>query len=267
MPFNFHFTTIQILWTLTFAALLVLLIVLLGRDRIKRFPWFTTSIVLMALRLLSSKLLFGKLPQLTLTEIFITLADLIALVGLLVLVELARRSFRGAPRAIWISNLAGALLVAGFVIAYWGPWPAWKTMTADSLIAVLRLMQLAAQKLDIFTSVLAIELGLLVVLFGRRFGAGWRSHPQRIAIGLSTVAIGQLGVQGVWQLIAMKYVPQTQAEYDKVIGLRDRLFNANGALFVAVVLWWIVCLWIDEPGAKSDAPVEIPAEAEEERGA
>ena len=68
-------------------------------------------------------------------------------------------------------------------------------MTADSLIAVLRLMQLAAQKLDLLTSILTVELGLLVVLFGRRFGAGWRSHPQRILIGLSTVAIGQLAVE------------------------------------------------------------------------
>ena len=106
MPFNLHFTTIQILWTLTFAALLVLLIVLLGRDRIKRFPWFTTSIVLLALRLLTSKLLFGKLPQITLSEIFITLGDVIALVGLLVLVEMARRSFRGAPRPIGSQTLS-----------------------------------------------------------------------------------------------------------------------------------------------------------------
>ena len=62
MHFNFHFTQIQVLWTLTFAALMVLLIVLLGRERIRRFPWFTASIVVLALRLLTSRLLFGKLP-------------------------------------------------------------------------------------------------------------------------------------------------------------------------------------------------------------
>jgi hypothetical protein len=54
MHFNFGFTAVQILWTLTFAALLVLLVVLLGRDRARRFPWFTASIVLLTLRLLSS---------------------------------------------------------------------------------------------------------------------------------------------------------------------------------------------------------------------
>ena len=255
MHFNFHFTAIQILWTLTFAALMVLLIVLMGRERIRRYPWFTASIVLLSLRLLTSRLLFGKLPQITLSEVFITLADVLALVSLMVVVELARRAFAQAPRTQWIVNTLFALLVAGLVVGFWGPWPAWTTMTEQSQIALLRLMQLAAQKLDLLTNVLTIELGLLVALFGRRYGAGWRSHTQRILIGLSTAAIAQLGVQGVWQLIAMKAAPHSQAEYDRIIGLREKLFNANGALFVAVILWWIVCLWMDEPGRKTLADV------------
>jgi hypothetical protein len=255
MHFSFNFTAIQILWTLTFAALLVLMIVLMGRERIRRYPWFTASIVLLSLRLLTSRLLFGKLPQITLSEVFITLADVLAVVSLMVVVELARRAFAGAKRTQWIVNLAWALLVAGLVVGFWGPWPAWKTMTEGSQIGLLRLMQLAAQKLDLLTNVLTIELGLLVALFGRRYGAGWRSHTQRILIGLSTAAIAHLGVEGVWQSIATHYVPQTQAEYEKVIGLGGKLSNANGALFVAVILWWIVCLWMDEPARKTLADV------------
>jgi hypothetical protein len=251
MHFNFNFTAIQTIWTLTFAALLVLLIVLLGRERIQRFPWFTASIVLLALRLLTSKLLFGKLPQMTLSEIFIVLADVLAVVSVMVVVELARQAFAGAPRNQWIANTAGAVVVAGAVVAFWGPWPAWKTLTADSQIAQLRLMQLAAQKLDLLTNVVTIELAALVVLFGRRFGAGWRSHTQRILIGLSTAAIGQLAVLGILQLIALRAAPHSQAEYEKLIGLREKLLNANGVLYVAVVLWWIVSLWIDEPGANA----------------
>jgi hypothetical protein len=263
MHFDFHWTAIQILWTLTFAALLVLLIVLMGRERIRRYPWFTASILLLALRLLTSRLLFGRLAPMTLSEILIVLADLLSVVSLGVVVEMARRAFARAPRSQWIANLAGALLVAGLVLAFWGPWPQWKTLTADSQVAVWRLMQLAAQKLDLLANVLVIELGLLVVLFGRRYGAGWRSHTQRILIGLSTAAIAQLGVQGIWQLIAMKAVPHSQQEYEKIIGLRDRLFNANGALFVAVILWWIVCLWMDEPGGKTLADVSAEEDPSE----
>ena len=264
MHFDFHFTAIQILWTLTFAAQLVLLIVLMGRERIRRYPWFTASILLLSLRLIISRLLFGRLAQMTLSEILIVLADVLSVVSLGVVVELARRAFLRAPRTQWIVGLAGGLLVAGLVLWFWGPWPPLKTLTAESQVALLRLMQLAAQKLDLLTNVLVIELGLLVVLFGRRYGAGWRSHTQRILIGLSTAAIAQLGVQGIWQLIAMKAVPHSQQEYEKIIGLRDKLFNANGALFVAVILWWIVCLWMDEPQTKALAEVsagENPGEA------
>jgi hypothetical protein len=260
MHLNFDFTATQVLWTLTFAALLVLLVVLLGRDRARRFPWFTASIVLMALRVLASRLLFGRLPSITMSEVFITLADVAAIVSLLVVVELARRAFGGVQRRTWIGWTLALVAVGAAVLAVWGPWPAWKTLTADSTLAVLRLMQLAAQKGDLLVNVLTVELGLLVVLFGRRFKAGWRSHTQQIMIGLSTAAIAQLAMQGSWQLIAMKAAPHSQAEYERILGLRDKLFNSNGAVYVAVLVWWIVCLWIDEPGAAvAEANAEIPA--------
>ena len=56
MHFHFPFTVLTALWTLTFAAHLVLLVVLMGRDRVRQFPWFTANIVLVALRLLTSQI-------------------------------------------------------------------------------------------------------------------------------------------------------------------------------------------------------------------
>src|SRR5580658_4797335 len=246
---NFHFTTVQILWTLTFAAQLVLLVVLLGRYRIKRFPWFSLGIVLMALRLLASRLLFGRMPGITLSAIFIVMADLSAVVGFLVVVEMARRAFAPVKRIAWYSGALAVLIVGGGILAAWGPWPAWKTLSASSFLADLQLMQLGAQKLDLLVDLLTVELGLLVILLGRKYGAGWRTHTQRIVIGLSTASTAQLAVEGLWQFIAHTAVPHSQAEYDRIIGLRDKLFNANGVLFISVIVWWIVCLWIDEPGA------------------
>lgn len=106
MHFNSGFNVVQILWALTFAALLVLLVVLLGRDRAKRFPWFTASMVLVALRLLASRLLFGRMAPMTMSAIFLTLAVVAATVSLIVVVELARRAFLGASRRAWfISTL------------------------------------------------------------------------------------------------------------------------------------------------------------------
>lgn len=260
MHFNTAFTAVQIIWTLTFAALLVLLVVLLGRERARRYPWFTACIVLITLRLLANRLLFGKLPPITLDTIFITFSDLIFLVALLVLVEMARRAFSGAARSAWIVNTLGLLVVAGGVVAVWGPWPAWKTFTAGSYLAVLEMMQLAAQKGNLLAFILTVELGLLVVMFGRRFKAGWRSHTQRIVIGLSTAAISQLVVQVVWQMIVLKAAPHSQVEYERVMALRDKLYNGNSVVYLAVVLWWIACLWNDEPGTGVESPAEIAAE-------
>jgi hypothetical protein len=259
MHFKFDFTTAQVLWTLTFAALLVLLVVLLGRDRARRFPWFTTSIVLLALRLLSSRELSGRMPQLTLGAIFITLADVLAVVGLLVLVEMARRAFDGLQRSLWIVNSAGLLAMGGVVLAAWGPWPAWKTLTADSRLAALRLMQLAAEKTDLLVALLTVGLGLLVVLFGRRYKAGWRSHAQRIVIGLSTAAIAQLALLVAMARTMPAAAPPDRAALEHVIRLRANLINADSAVYVAVLVWWIVCLWIDEPGTNSET-AELPAE-------
>lgn len=263
MHFNFGLTASQVLWTLTFAALLVLLVVLLGRDRARRYPWFTAYIALIALQRLMSRLLFGRMPQLTLAEIFITLADVMALVGLLVLAEVARRAFHGVHWRAWIGWTLMLGAAAAYVIIAWGPWPDRRTITFDSQLAVLRLMALAAQKGEMLVGLLSVGLGLLVVLFGRRYKAGWRSHAQMIAIGLSTAAMAQLTVQRAWQTIQMRAAPHTEAELERLIGLRDKLLNANSAVYIAVLVWWIVWLWMDEPGTAVATEVHASSTAEE----
>jgi hypothetical protein len=262
MHFDFHFTAVQTLWTLTFAGLLVLLVVLLGRDRVSRYPWFTASMVLMALRMLASRLLFGKMAPLTSSEIFLVLADIGAIISFLVVVEMARRAFAGgsraASRASWIVGTLVLLAVAAAVVVKWGPWPPKETVFAHSLLADLRLMQLVAQKGDLLIDILIVELGLLVAFCGRRFNAGWRSHTQRIVLGLSTASLAQIAVRIGMQLIANAPAPQNQQQYEHLTGLQEKLYIANSVVFLVVVIWWIVCLWIDEPGTK---PAAIQEEA------
>jgi hypothetical protein len=250
---NFNFSVTQILWTLTFAALLVLLVVLLGRDRAKRFPWFTASIVTMGLLKLTEQLLLTRLPRITGLEIYWGLSNLNAAIGLLVLVELARQSFRGARKLGWIIGTLAVLAGGAAALVFWGPWPSWLTLTAQSQYATIRLMQFAADKAMLLSGVLTIELGLLVTLLARRFGAGWHSHAQRILVGLSTLALEQLIMRVTFQAISTHSVIHTQAEYDRLLGLRDKLIHANDVVYLCVVLWWIACLWIDEPGATSSA--------------
>jgi len=120
-------------------------------------------------------------------------------------------------------------------------------------------MQLLAQKGDLLVALLTVGLGLLVVLFGRRFKAGWRSHAQMIAIGLSTVAIALLALQATVQSIIQTAHPHSQQEYERIVGLVGNLVNANKLVYLCALLWWIVWLWRDEPGAAQ--AVQIPADS------
>jgi len=257
MHLNFGWTTLQILWTVKFAASLVLLVVLLGRDRYKQFKFFTIGIVLVTFRLLASRLLYGKMAQISMYEIFIPLADLLAVVNLLVLVELARRAFVGLKQRAWIVGTLALLAVGAGVLATWGPWPAWKTLSPGSTVALLTLLQLASQKGDLLVNVLTVELGLRVLLFGRRFKAGWRSHTQGILIGLSTVAAAQMIRDGVWESIVRKAAVHSQEEYNRLVGLQEKLFNATDVVYIVVLVWWIACLWMDEPRKVVAAPAGL----------
>lgn len=265
MHIHFSFELLeQVLWTVTFAAHLVLLVVLLGRDRAARFPWFTASIVLVAFRLLTSRLLAGRLPQMTMAEMFIVVADIGAFLSLMVVLEIARKAFGKVRRATWVGSALAVMAAGALVLVFWGPWPAWKTVVSAPPIQFL---QLIAEKAGMLADVETILVGLLIVAFGHRYGAGWRSHTQSIAIGLSTASIAQLSVQGIWQAIARTAVAHSMAEYRHIIGIREHLFNTSSGVYIAVLIWWIIMLWFDEPGkartSASAGPGEIaPAQQE-----
>jgi hypothetical protein len=256
---HFHFSAQDILWTLAFASELVLLVVLMGRDRIARFPWFTAAAVMMALRLLTAKLLNGRLPQMTMAALFIVMAEIAALLGLLVVLEVARRAFGSVRRSTWLIGAVALLALGAVILTYWGPWPSWKTLTARSGTSALQLVQLLAQKTSLFVDIENIAVGLLIVLFGSRYKAGWHSHIQQIAIGLSTASLTQLAIGIIWERIAHTASPKSMADYQHLMGLRDKLFNANSAMFVVVAVWWIVCLWRDEPGTSSAGTAAEPS--------
>lgn len=265
MHSHFPFSAGDILWTITFAAHLVLLVVLLGRDRMARFPWFTTGVVIMALRILTIRLLVKRLPELTMDTVIIVMADIGALVGLLVVVEIARRAFGGVKRSTWVASALALMVLGGVVLKFWGPWPTWSTLTARSTMSTLRLLQLMAQKTSLLVDIETIAVGLLIVLLGSRFRAGWKSHVQQIAIGLSTASIAQLLVQGIWQSVVSSAIKnpaiaQSMADRTRIMGLGEKLSNTNSTIYIAILIWWIVCLWRDEPGTARPLPAESSVE-------
>ncbi len=138
------------------------------------------------------------------------------------------------------------------MLAAWGEWPSLKTLMSSSAMPALQLLQFLALKASLFLDVETVLLGTVIIIFGSRFHAGWRTHVQRIAIGLSTASLSQLGMEATWEMIARSAKPQSMSEYQHIMDLREHLFNANSAIYVAVLIWWIWSLWLDEP--KTDEP-------------
>ena len=266
-----HWNLEQMLWALVLAAHLVLLIVLLGRDRTNRFPWFTAAIALSAVRLIAEHLLHGKLTTVAFYwQTYVGMA-LDAILGILVLIELTRQVFSSGKAGLvlkrrgWIGWSLVTVIVAGVVLWLWGrPWPSMASLRAQPAEFPLLLTIIFALKAMIFTALFTVEVGLLLRIFGRRFGFGWKSHEQQIALGLSTNALAIVAVQAIEDLIRHNIHFNTFAERNQLAEHFGRVFsnleNARVSLWFLVLVWWIVWLWRDEPG-KVAAPTqdETPA--------
>jgi hypothetical protein len=260
-----HWNIEQILWTLVLTAHLILLIVLLGRDRVGRFPWFTSAIGLSAVCLLADHLLHGKLTTLAFywqNYTGIALQDILGLAVLLELVRdvfLSRRTGLIVKPAGWIGWTLFLVAINAAAIWYFGPWPSWQALHADPKQLPLLFVVLFAMKGQLCIALFAIEAALLLRIFGKRFGFGWRSHAQQIALGLSTYAVGFLAVQVITESIKRTVHLTSREQYERIVHLFTNLDNARFALWFLVLIWWIIWLWRDEPAAPSAA---VLAEAE-----
>src|SRR6185437_10342242 len=130
----------------------------------------------------------------------------------------------------------------------------------------LRFLQMFSQKGGIFAAILAVELGILVVFLGRRFHAGWRSHPQRIAIGLSAAAMALLATRALLEAVGTHVSIHSRQDLTRMFAFQDRIANANSAIYLLVLIWWIGSLWIDEPAGRASKlvppePVKLEAGA------
>jgi hypothetical protein len=262
-----HWNIEQILWALVLAAHLVLLIVLLGRDRISRFPWFSAAIALSTVHLIADHLLHGKLTTVAFYWQSYVGVLLDSILGVLVLIELLRKVFANCKAGILLNAkgwLGWTLVTVGVAIGgvwLWGPWPAWKALTADPKQTPLLLTVLSALKSQLFLALLTVEAGLLMRIFGRRFRSPFKSHAQQIMLGLSTYALGFLAVQSTTDIIKHTVHLTSRAEYERILKLFANIDNARFALWFLVLVWWIVWLWREEPAVfrltTDEAPLEI----------
>ena len=249
-----HVSLEQFLWATLLAAHLVLLVILLGRDRLARFSWFAVAVGLSAARLLADHLLHGKLTTIAFYWQQYVLVLLSAIAGFLVLAELARRVFAtpAAPTqplkpSTWLSATVLSVGLAAAILFAIGPWPTLASISADPQLTPLRIVWIVALKAEMLAGILAVLATFAILLFGRRFGSTLRSHATAIALGLSTIAISQITVQRILEGIIQSAHPASQADYQRTLRLLTNLDHARVVLWLLAVLWWIILLWRDEP--------------------
>lgn len=279
MPAHFAITFRQVLWTLSFASHLVLLVVLFGRHLARRYPFFTAATVLLTLRLLAEDLLAGRIAMLTLQEIYLTFADLSAVLALAVAAELLRHAFAGASRAFWQRTIAALTLVTATAMGFWRPWLGWQQIAPPNLTGTIRMLNcmvlwaaprgtlLVSRGIDkgnLLGQLLLLQVGVLILVLGRRYQAPLRSHTQKLALGLAALALVWLGTQLGWQIVVSTIHIQSRAQYDSVMALGGRLINTCHIANLIAVLWWIGWLWFEQaqPSATLSEPLPAPADLE-----
>jgi len=47
----------------------------------------------------------------------------------------------------------------------------------------------------------------------------------------------------------------------RIMGLGEKLSNANTTIYIAILIWWIVCLWRDDPGSPRTVETASAGEA------
>lgn len=250
-----HFNIEQVLWALVLAAHLLLLIVLMGRERAARFRWFTAWIGLAAVSLVANHMLHGKLTTIAFYWQTYSALAIESILGIMVLVELARLIFSSGRSGLivkangWIGWTMVTVAIAAAGVWAWGPWPTKAALQAEKDQLPLLIVILIGMKGQLLVSILMVEATLLFRTFGSRFGSGWRSHAQQIALGLSTNALAFLAVQGITDAISHTAHPKSRPEYDHLVHLVTNLENARTVVWFLALVWWIVWLWRDEPGS------------------
>jgi hypothetical protein len=217
--------TQHLIWTAGFLGHLLLLGVLIVRGRAQRFPFFTLLILFYLLRSLTILLLLGHLapPGLHLASLVFDVTDL-----LLECAVLTQLVFAGLTPLDTLHRVLLPLLLvasAALVVTHLVPVSHYYTRAAPLL-------------LHYYLAVFMLEWALVLFFLLRSLGLTWHSHVAAITFGF--------GVYSAALLFAGGYFSNGRE-------LREYVFFSyfRIAIYLLVVLWWIVTLWRPDPSQES----------------
>lgn len=215
-----------VLWILSLACEIAMLVTLFARRQYRTFPLFTAYFAFNIPRGIAEFSTYMRHDWLLYRDLYYTFLLLDYLFQLAIIVEIARIVLR--PTGTWVRDaramflgigLTGAGLAAA--VSWWitppgsGPWVIWPL------------------RANLFTSLLTCELFVTMSFTARYLGLGWRNHVMALAQGWT------------FDNIVMVITTGLQSYF----GRSHYMFfeNFRGTAFLVAMTYIIVQLWIPEP--------------------
>ncbi|MDI3255305.1 hypothetical protein [Pseudacidobacterium ailaaui] len=232
-----HFNLLDnLLWALSFAGNVVLLVVLLMKERWKQFPVFTFLIADFVAETIALFLIYsyGSFRWYTIIYWATFLLDFLLQIALLF--EIARIVLR--PTGTWLRDARSSFLlwaasgaIAALALSYAVRPPAQSWLAALEVRAIL------------FTSLLFCELFFAMMLAAQRLGLVWRSHVMRLGQGLTAWSLATMLVN-----TAHSYLGTTNKQ------LFNTLEHVRILVYIFVTAYWAVTFWSPEPERRPLSP-------------
>ncbi|MGB8536426.1 MAG: hypothetical protein WCD57_08435 [Acidobacteriaceae bacterium] len=230
-----HLTGIDLLfWLLGFLENLGLLMVLVYRRRVERFPYFTALITLNVIRTIVLYLVLRYSTRDVYFYSYWSLTVLDTILQLCVVYEVASRVFR--PLDVWAHDVRGSfvwLLGLSLLVSLCLTWLA--SPPARTWV------QSFSTKGNLFAATLQSELFVAMMALSIHARLPWRTHVAKIAQGLGAYSLLSVLVE-----TGHSYFGVGREVPGFVI-----LSHVRMAAYLGCVSYWIVSLWRKEPALRT----------------
>ena len=223
----------NLIWASSFASNLVLLLVLIIKERWRRFPFFTAWIVFQVLLTITLFVLYRLGENALYSEVYWSTGAIDFLLQLCIIVEMSRIVLR--PAGIWIYSTRKRfilLAVSGTLFAIAATF----ILHPEAHTSV----EVWEMRADLFTSLMFIEVFLAMMGTANKLGLRWSTHVMKLGQGLLAWATVGVVVDALHTLLG-----------------RYRWFSAlddvRSIVWVVAATYWIFGFW--KPERESKAPL------------
>jgi hypothetical protein len=224
------------IWVACLTGEIVLLLVLLLRNRAGSFPVFSVYILGIILRSLIGMFVKTHFPAETFKHYSWTAGILDECLQLFVLFEIAEHVF--APTGKWAADVGRTMVAMASASAVAAALISWLANPATQ-----SRMQTFKMRSDFFSAVLMSELFVCMVILSSTFGLPWKTHAARIAQGFGAYSLACIALG----------IPKIFFGLQHGTHQFEEMNHLRSVIYLACEVYWVVMLWAEAP-----APRELP---------